>query len=80
MKELSIFVDESGDFGEYNHISPYYLVTLILHEQEKSIIEQVKMLDLCLDNINIDRYHWEQDIKRVYHSLYKILSGYLLFH
>ena len=24
MKELSIFVDESGDFGEYNHRTPYY--------------------------------------------------------
>ena len=23
MKELSIFIDESGDYGECNHLSPY---------------------------------------------------------
>ena len=28
MKELSVFIDESGDFGEYNKISPYYIVTI----------------------------------------------------
>ena len=31
MKEISIFVDESGDFGEYNHISPFYIVTMVFH-------------------------------------------------
>jgi len=51
VKELSIFVDESGDFGEYNHISPYYIVTLILHEQEKSIEEQVEKLNAHISNI-----------------------------
>ena len=30
MKELSIFVDESGDFGEYNRVSPFYIVTVVL--------------------------------------------------
>ncbi|WP_353885359.1 DUF3800 domain-containing protein [uncultured Dubosiella sp.] len=31
MKELSIFVDESGDFGKYDPCSPYYLIALIYH-------------------------------------------------
>lgn len=26
MKELSIFIDESGDFGEYDYHSPWYIV------------------------------------------------------
>ena len=30
MKELSIFVDESGDFGEYNHRTPYYIISMVL--------------------------------------------------
>lgn len=27
MKELSIFIDESGDFGEYDYHSPWYIVS-----------------------------------------------------
>ena len=34
MKELSIFIDESGDFGEYDYHSPWYIVTMVFHEQE----------------------------------------------
>lgn len=44
MKELSIFIDESGDFGEYSSISPYYIVTMVLHDQQNSINE-------CLDSL-----------------------------
>ena len=29
MKELSIFIDESGDFGETRDIRDYYLVTFV---------------------------------------------------
>ena len=74
MKELSIFVDESGDFGEYNYKSPYYIVTLIIHEQEKSIIDEVKKLDLCLSNYNIeqDAIHTAPLIRR--EDIYKTLS------
>ena len=74
MRELSIFVDESGDFGEYNHISPYYIVTLIIHEQENSISEQVKNLDFYLDNLNINlkAIHTAPLIRR--EEVYKIIS------
>ncbi len=73
MKELSIFVDESGDFGDYNYLSPYYIVTLIIHEQEKSISEQVKTLDLCFDNMNINlkAIHTAPLIRR--EDVYKLL-------
>lgn len=74
VKELSIFVDESGDFGEYNHISPYYLVTLILHEQENSIEEQVLKLNTYINNIgsNIKAVHAAPIIRR--EEIYKNLD------
>ena len=31
MREPSIFVDESGDFGNYEAHSPFYLFTLVFH-------------------------------------------------
>lgn len=33
MKELSIFIDESGDFGEYDYHSPYYIIAIVMHNQ-----------------------------------------------
>ena len=27
MKELSIFIDESGDFGQYDYHAPYYIIS-----------------------------------------------------
>ena len=35
MKELSIFVDESGDFGEYEKHAPYYIVTMVFHSKRE---------------------------------------------
>ena len=32
MKELSIFIDESGDFGSYEPHSPFYIITMVFHE------------------------------------------------
>ena len=45
MKELSIFIDESGDFGEVKEKPSYYLVTLVFHNQSNDISEQVKKLE-----------------------------------
>ena len=45
MRELSVFVDESGDFGPYSSHSPYYLFTLLFHDQENSINTEVTYLD-----------------------------------
>jgi hypothetical protein len=30
-KTLSVFIDESGDFGSYEAHAPYYLVAMVLH-------------------------------------------------
>lgn len=45
MKELSIFIDESGDFGEYERHSPFYIVTMLFHDQSHSISDQTVRLD-----------------------------------
>ena len=42
---LSVFIDESGDFGEYNKISPYYMVSMVFHDQRTDISEDVSILD-----------------------------------
>ena len=42
MKTLSIFVDESGDFEEYEQHAPYYIVTMVFHDQSKDISSKYK--------------------------------------
>lgn len=44
MRELSIFIDESGDFGPYEPHAPYYLITLVFHNQADSISEEIDYL------------------------------------
>lgn len=44
MRELSIFIDESGDFGPYEPHAPYYLIALVFHNQAASISEEVDYL------------------------------------
>ena len=51
MKELSIFVDESGDFGEYEKHSPYYIITMVFHDQVYPINDDVVRLNTELRNI-----------------------------
>lgn len=53
-KILSIFIDESGDFGSLQLHSPYYLVTMILHNQDVDISENIKSLESHLHNLNFD--------------------------
>lgn len=52
MKELSIFVDESGNFGTYDYHSPYYIFSLICHNQNDDISNWISMLNRELDMIN----------------------------
>ena len=83
MKELSIFVDESGDFGEYNHKSPYYIVTFIFHNQQYSIKQDVERLNLKLENLkmNTQAIHTAPLIRRekVYVDL-DILDRFKIFN
>ena len=52
MKErvLSVFIDESGDFGQYNPASPNYYVAMVLHEQEKDISKNIIALEKQINN------------------------------
>ena len=45
LRELSIFIDESGDFGPYDCRSPYYIVAMVFHEQQHDIKAEVQRLD-----------------------------------
>ena len=54
MKELSVFVDESGDFGEYDYRSPYYIVTLLFHDQAIDVAEEIWELKQSFRNMGFD--------------------------
>ena len=45
MKELSIFVDESGDFGDYAEHSSYYIISMVLHNQDVDITKDLIWLE-----------------------------------
>lgn len=51
VSELSIFVDESGDFGDYAKHSPYYVLTMVFHDQSVDISRQIRILDENLNNM-----------------------------
>lgn len=52
MKELSIFVDESGDFGEYDYHAPYYIISLVFHNQNVDIKSDLIHLEQELSYLN----------------------------
>lgn len=51
MSTLSIFIDESGDIGEYQAHSPYYIMTLVFHDQKDHLDSHLKHLDDELVNL-----------------------------
>ena len=51
MKELSIFVDESGDFGKYDYHAPFYIISMVLHNQNIDIEKDLRALENELNNI-----------------------------
>lgn len=54
MKELSVFIDESGDFGDYSFHSPYYIITMVFHDQDNDIRESVSHLDSELSYLGLN--------------------------
>lgn len=44
MTELSIFIDESGDFGPYEKHAPFYLIALVFHNQDHDIENRITHL------------------------------------
>ncbi len=75
MGNLSIFVDESGDFGEYSSHSPYYIVTMLFHNQDRDIKNNIQILNNALKNKGYEEnfaIHTEPLIRR--EELYVTLS------
>ena len=66
MKELSIFVDESGDFGSYDYRDPLYIFSLVFHEQNCDIDSLISSLENELRQINtgIKYFHAGPIIRR----------------
>ncbi len=50
-KILSIFIDESGDFGAYDRRAPYYLVTMVFHDQDCDITGNIQALNDCMSRL-----------------------------
>ena len=66
MNILSIFVDESGDFGKYEKHAPYYVVTMIFHDQSNDISQHINKLnqELAYLGFNDKVVHTEPLIRR----------------
>ena len=54
LRELSIFIDESGDFGEVKERPAYYLVTLVFHDQKNDISGEVSRLEQGVHEAGFD--------------------------
>lgn len=54
-KELSVFIDESGDFGEYDPKAPYYIIGVVLHNQAVDISSPLKYLEVGLKEAGFTR-------------------------
>lgn len=50
-KILSVFIDESGDFGPYEAHSPYYVVAMVLHDQSMDISSNISSFESHLRNL-----------------------------
>lgn len=57
MRILSIFVDESGDFGPYERFNPFYIFTLLFHDQRKPIQLQLDRLKHHLPELGFPEDH-----------------------
>ncbi|MCR5369280.1 MAG: hypothetical protein K6E83_01045 [Clostridium sp.] len=59
MSELSVFIDDSGDFGKTKDARDYYLVTFVFHDQQKDIGPEITKLEESIHRLkhNIEYIH-----------------------
>ena len=55
-KILSVFIDESGDFGKYESHSPFYIVSVVLQDQSINITDNINALEQHLGNLDYPRH------------------------
>ena len=54
IKEISVFVDESGSFDPLASSSQFYIICLLFHDQSQSLSEIVDSLNSELKGIGLD--------------------------
>ena len=66
MASLSVFIDESGDFGEVKNLPANYIVTMVFHNQETDINEDIKKLETSVRDagFQLDYIHTGPIIRR----------------
>ena len=74
MKYLTIFIDESGDFGKFDKNCPFYLVTMLFHNQNENIASEMMRLDGSLTMKGYEKHclHTGPLIRK--EEVYKLLS------
>ena len=74
MKYLSIFIDESGDFGKFDKNCPFYLITMLFHNQNENIALEMMRLDGSLTMKGYEKHclHTGPLIRKK--EVYKLLS------
>lgn len=78
--ELSVFVDESGDFGEYDYHAPYYIISLVFHNQSNDIQSDLAHFEDELSYLNLPNHcvhagpiiRSEEEYKEMSHYRYTI--------
>ena len=56
MSELSIFIDESGDFGQYDYHAPYYIISMVFHDQALDLSDEIRKLEYELSNLDLKNH------------------------
>ena len=55
-KILSVFIDESGDFGSYELHAPYYIVSMVLHNQQIDINDNISDFEVRMRNMGYEQH------------------------
>ena len=88
-KVLSVFIDESGDFGKLNPKSPFYYVAMVFHEQHLPISDDIKKLDAKIKNLDFPEHaihagplirrekQYENDLTEHRQALFKALFHFM---
>lgn len=43
-RKLSVFIDESGDLGNYNEVTEFYVISFVFHDQSNNLNGQIRKL------------------------------------
>ena len=52
-ERIKQFVNESGDFGEYDYHSPYYILSFVFHDQDLDLTRALDILNQKLYSLGL---------------------------